>query len=313
MRFLALAIFGFGSIFADYLDIAKPAKGPWFTGPLLTPSAYTIPKGHFGFQPYLLVDNIPSVFNEHWHSVRLPKTDSSISFRFLAKFGLSSFMDLTIAPSFFYNYVGEESSWRFGDLYTEIAFQLAAQSTLKGFSAKFAIGEIFPTGVYQHLNPSLLGTDASGDGSFTTTLKLVLSKRWNPYSIHYLQATISTACWLSSKVDVYGLNSYGGGASTAGRVLPGFYFPFLLGFEYNLTQNWVLALDVANSIKLKTRFKGYTEHPVGLGFAYALSLAPAIEYNFSDDIGLIGGVWFSCKGLRRPDHFNYVISLNWYH
>ncbi len=313
MRYLALAIVCITSACADYLDITPAIKGPWFTGPLLTPSAYTIPEGHFNIQPYIFVDNIPSVFNEHWHSVRLKKTFSDINLQVVGKFGLSSFMDLTIIPSFFYNYVGDESSWRFGDLFIGTSFQLFAQSTLKGFTAKVGIAEVFPTGVYEHLNPKLLGTDASGDGTFSTIFKFVLSKRWNPYSIHYLQASMSTSWWLSSKVEVHGLNSYGGGEKTIGRVLPGAFFPLLLGFEYNLTQNWVLALDIANTIKLKTKFKGYTEYPVGLGFAYSLTVAPAIEYNFSDAVGLIGGVWVSLKGRNARNHLNYVLSLNWYH
>lgn len=313
LRLLWLTCLSGVALCADYIDVHPAALGPWFTGPLLTPSAYTIPNGHYNIQPYLNVDNSFGVFNRHWHTVRFPETVSNINFQCFFQMGITPFMDFTITPTFFYNYVGdEESSWRFGDLYAEVGFQLIRQIGNKGFSAKFAFGELFPTGVYQHLNPNKLGTDSSGGGTFATTFKLVFSRRWNTYSFHYLAVRMSMASILSPQLAVHGLNSYGGDRTTRGRVFPGTTFPLLFGFEYNLTQNWVLALDIANALVLKTKFKGETILPVGSDWGYSLSFAPAIEYNYSAQVGLIAGVWFSAVGKNSSDFINYLISLNWY-
>ena len=46
----------------------------------------------------------------------------------------------------------------------------------------------------------------------------------------------------------------------------------------------------------KTRFKGKTLVPNTAPPAAQFSLAPAIEYNWSSDIGIIFGPWFTIAG-----------------
>jgi hypothetical protein len=303
-------------LLADYIDVHPPQKDPWFTGPLLTPSAYTIPFGHYNIEPYLFVNNNFGIYNSHWNAKSLPVTDSNINLQLQVKMGLNSFMDFTIMPSFFYNYIEDASSFRFGDLYTEVSFQLSAQGgkhNVHGLTTKIFIGELFPTGSYQHLKLDKLRTDIAGGGSFVTTLGFVLSKRWNLYSIHFLQFQLNGNCSLYSQVPVHGLNFYGGDKKTSGTVFPGTSFPLLCSFEYNLTQNWVLALDIVNNLTLKTKFKGKTTIPLGVNHTkYNLSFAPAIEYNYNANVGLIAGVWFSAKGRYSFDFINYTVALNCY-
>ena len=312
-RFFFTFILSSSLLVADYINFYPAAEGPWFTGTLITPSAYSIPFGHYNLEPYLSVNNTFGLFNKHWHEKTLPETVSNINLQFWAQMGVNSFMDFTIVPSFYYNYVGEEeSSWRFGDLFAQLGFQLSKQQGAKGFAARFTIGELFPTGTYQHLDIRKLGTDASGGGSFVTFFQFIFAKRWNTYTFHYLAARMSAGCSLYSQVCVHGLNSYGGDKTTKGRVFPGTSFPLLFGFEYNMTQNWVLALDIINQTSLKTRFKGSTTFPVGWRWQYNLSFAPAIEYNYSQNVGLIAGVWFAPVGRVSQKFINYVMALNWY-
>jgi hypothetical protein len=316
--FKSLYLFSFlySSLFADYIDVHPPQKDPWFTGPLLTPSAYTIPKGHYNIEPYLFVNNNFSFYNSDWRAKRLPATASTINLQIQFRMGLNSFMDFTLTPSFFYNYIEDASSFRFGDLYTELSFQLTAQGGTQnqnGFSSKVYLGELFPLGAYQHLKLDKLRTDIAGGGSFVTTFGFVFSKRWNVYSYHFLQFQLNGNYSLFSQVPVHGLNFYGGDRKTSGTVFPGSSFPFLCSFEYNLTQNLGLALDIVNNIALKTKFKGKTTIPVGIPHTkYNLSLAPAIEYNYSENVGLIAGVWFSAIGRYTFSFTNYTIALNWY-
>ena len=313
MRHLGLLLcFSTSCLFSEYLNIKPTQSGPWFTGPLITPSAYTIPLGHYNFEPYLFVNNAFGLYNNHWNVKKFKETVSNINLQFWAQMGVASFMDFTLVPSFFYNYVGDESSWRFGDMFAQVTFQLTTQTGLKGFASKFAIGEIFPLGEYQHLEKGKLLTDSSGGGSFGTSFGFVFSKRWHTYSFHYFAARMSTSAILHSQVKVHGLNSYGGGHGTSGRVFPGTSFPLLFGFEYNLTQNWALALDVISTYISQTKFKGVSTKSVGWGPSYTLSFAPAIEYNFSANIGLVGGVWLTAIGRNSPQHINYVMALNWY-
>ena len=90
-------------------------------------------------------------------------------------------------------------------------------------------------------------------------------------------------------------------------------FAALLGLELTLAKHWALALDIASTHTLKTRFKGVTKDAVGnhkLG--YSLSLAPAIEYNFNGNIGIIAGVWLTAFGDNTPDFINGVVAINIY-
>jgi len=42
------------------------------------------------------------------------------------------------------------------------------------------------------------------------------------------------------------------------------------------------------------------------------ALAPALEYNFSGNVGLIGGVWFPLSGKNTSHYMTYVLALNTY-
>jgi hypothetical protein len=92
-----------------------------------------------------------------------------------------------------------------------------------------------------------------------------------------------------------------------------------VGLEYSLTRNWVLATDVLNTYTNKTWFKGRpgvtaSGEPAGIGMhsSNRISLAPAIEYNFSDLFGIIAGCWFTVAGRNSGDFVSGVIAFNWY-
>lgn len=295
-------------------DPKKEHIGPWFTGPLLAPSANTVPLGHYNFEPYLFVNNNIGYFSNHWHLHKAYEPNANINFQFVGQMGLTPWMDLTIVPQFFYNYEGEKSSWRFGDLYMGFGFQLLKEEPHNWFpSIKFGFSEVFPTGLYQNLRADKLGTDASGGGTFGTTFKFVFSRLWNVYGNHYLAGRLSTAYIVFSQVSVNGINAYGGDATTKGRVVPGSAFPMILGLEYSLTQHWALALDVASTYTMGTHFKGRTIAKVGhRDWSYSLSFAPAIEFNYNANVGLIAGVWLTGFGANTTDFINGVIALNWY-
>jgi hypothetical protein len=312
MRYFFLTLLFITKAFAEFINIEDGAEGPWFTGTLLTASPFTIPEGHLNFSPYLGVTHPYGQANTNSDFPDIIDRVSSVNLVFFGQTGLTNFMDFMFAPSFSYNYYEDESSWLFGDLYSELAIQLTRQVGNKGYTAKIALGEMFPTGVYQNLDPSKYGTDFSGSGSFSTFFKFCIGKRWHIYDIHYLAFRMAASAILNTQVKVMGYNSYGGDETTKGRVFPGPIFPLFFGFEYSLTQNWVLALDIANEYSFPVRFKGKTKRSVGIGPTYSLSFAPAIEYNFSQNVGLIAGIWVAAYQHNLPYYINYVASLTWY-
>ena len=314
------------TLFADEeIETSTPANnetieqeveaGPWFTGPLLTASGHTIPEGHFNIEPYLFYDNIMGVYDNHWNLHRVDHIPSNLNFQALIQIGLLNNLDLSITPQCFYNFSSDGSShWGFGDLSMKLGIQLRDDDPKRWFpSIKLTLGETFPTGKYQFLDENGNGTDATGGGSFGPSFGFVSARQIHFKDVHYLSLRGQFQGTVFSGVDVHGKNAFGGDPTTNGRVLPGAVFIFLGGAEYSVTRNFALACDFANVWSLKTNFKGTTTVPVGSDYSsYQLSFAPALEWNFNANIGIIGGVWFTAIGVNSASFVNGVIALNWF-
>lgn len=115
-------------------------------------------------------------------------------------------------------------------------------------------------------------------------------------------------------MNVRGGNAYGGGFGTDGRVHPGATVNVVVAAEYTLTRHWVLAFDVGYFHVGATRFSGTTgvdatgaQAVTGKGAGDLLSLAPAVEYNFTEQLGVIVGPWFSVAA-RHMSHFVGMVA-----
>ncbi|HEX2583220.1 MAG TPA: transporter, partial [Chlamydiales bacterium] len=124
--------------------------------------------------------------------------------------------------------------------------------------------------------------------------------------------TVSAQYAISSLVYVRGANAYGGDSSTNGLVRPGNAVQLIVSFEYTLTQNWALALDTYYQHLNRSTFSGNSDgKKVGAPSSEQFSLAPAIEYNFSKKLGIIGGVWFSVASRNTPQFISGVLNLTY--
>ena len=48
---------------------------------------------------------------------------------------------------------------------------------------------------------------------------------------------------------------------------------------------------------------------VGRGYGNLLTIAPAVEYNFNEHVGVIAGPWFSLRGRNVSEFFGVVAAL----
>ena len=85
------------------------------------------------------------------------------------------------------------------------------------------------------------------------------------------------------------------------------------GAEYTATKNWALALDLNAVCAAKNRFKGKSTSKVGGPSSIQLSLAPAIEYNWSSQLGVIAGSWFTIAGRNSTRFTSVVGAFNYYY
>lgn len=294
-------------------------EGPWFTGPLLAPSAHVVPPGYFNLEPYLFVTDTYGTFDSDWHGHSTPNTlqvNPLISFQI----GLCNNIDLQTAPQMFYTRKEGKASTQFGDFPVGFDFQILKDRLGEWWPAiKIAVRETFPTGKYQKLNPNKNGTDGVGSGAYTTGFGLVFSRLFHLGGVHFLNSRLSFGYNIPSNVHVKGFNSYGGGHETRGTVRPGHTFSTIIGLEFTLALHWAFALDIANVYGNKTSFSGRrgttstgSTASVGGPSFDQVSLAPAIEYNFNESMGIIAGAWFTVAGRNTTQFASGIIAFNWF-
>lgn len=292
---------------------------PWFTGPLLAPSAHNIAPGLCNVQPYLFITDQYGQFDSSWryHSVH---NSLQVNPLVIIQTGITKFLDITGTFQLFYNQKEGQYSWEYGDTQLGLGLQLLLNYPRWYVpDMRLTITESFPTGNYQKLNIQKQGTDASGSGSFETIFSLNMQKtlhdvklfsafHLNPFSIR-----LSFAYAIPAPTDVKGSNTYGGGPGTRGRVKPGNIFTFIGSIEYSLTQQWVLASDFEFVDAQASTFSGTlgAGNSMGVGSSSQISMAPAIEYNVNENFGWIGGVWFSLWGRNSSDFVSGLISFTY--
>lgn len=292
---------------------------PWFTGPLLAPSAHTLPPGHGDVEPYLFFTTVTGVYNEHWNVESIPNF-YQLNLIVPAWIGLTSFLDFTFAPQVFYSFSQGERSTQFGDVPFGFDIQLLNDQEKTWWPAiKLGLQVIAPTGKYKNLNPKDLGTDGVGIGSWTPKINLTFGRLFLLSNNHFLAPRLALTYLIGTPVHVSNYNSYGGTLGTLGKIYPGNDFSVDFGCEYNLTQRWVVALDIFYDYQNKTKFSG-NPGEIAPGIPAVLkspsseqfSLAPALEYNWSSNVGMIGGVWFTIAGRNASQFVSGVLALNIY-
>ena len=184
---------------------------------------------------------------------------------------------------------------------------------------RITLGHIFPTGNYKNLKGDRYGTDAMGLGSHQSILGLNFQRIDFITAKHALRSRLNLSGQYARKVHVEGLNSYGGGFGTKGVVNPGSLFQADLAFEYQLTQNWVPVFEINYTTRQRSTFSGTPGNSalggvarVGNGESNTLSLAPALEYNFNANIGVIAGVWFPITGRNANNYLSGIVAVNYY-
>ena len=291
---------------------------PWYTGPLVTPSASMMPPGEGMLQPYLFVNDDYAAFDEDRQSVTIPNK-VNVNPLVVLQLGITDTMDIQLIPQADASWQSGATGGGLGDTIVVLGFPICPE-TIHVPELKFTLAEIFPTGRYQRLNTDGLALGASGSGSWQTQIGLTGSKLTFWSTPHPFKVRAFLGYKFAVPVTVHGFNAYGGGYGTYGKVHPGGAFSADLGLELSLTQSWVLATDVVYVCQSSTSFSGKagvtskggdTPASVGYGYNDQLSLAPALEYNWGPNLGIIGGVQFSVYGRNSSNFVSGQLSVCW--
>lgn len=293
---------------ADF-ETAEKMFIPWYTGPLITGSANNVPARKINVQFYLYNTVQYAQYNNHWKSKNVPNV-YTINPLLLFQRGINNWLDFTFIGQWFGKWRKNQYSSHFGDSTINFGFQLLKQTQTRP-SVRFVLGETFPTGNYRHLSPQKGGIDATGAGAYQTSVGLNLAKIFWKIKLHPINTRLSTSfVFPDAKVKVRGINAYGGGPGTRGKVSVGQSINIDFGIEVSLTQKWVFASDIAYTHSFKSTFSGRPGASTANGAPSSdqLSLAPAIEYNVSSNGGFIGGIWFTIAGRNSSNFVSLILS-----
>ncbi len=306
-------------LFAKKGDFSSPSDfSPWFTGPLITPSPRVVPLGHQNWEPTFYWNSIDGRFNEHWHKeqrIPLHQLLSQVSM----KFGLFNRVDLNFVPNILSLHCEGRERLLVGDLPASLGIQILESSGWYP-AIKLRIGANIPLGKYDSGKSDRYGTNFSGIGSWDPNVGLILGRLFHCGEAHYLSWRMWVNYSIPNTVSVDGLSVYGGEAPTSslpgtkGKVHIGERWTFAQSVEFNITQNWATAIDFVYRYANRNRFSG--ESPPGTAPSAPSSerfdITPAIEYNFSSSVGIIGGYSLTFAGRNANVLSSWIIAINIY-
>ena len=284
----------------------------WSTGPLIIPPNDIIDFGHFNYEPYLYWTQFKDTYDAHWKSVSSPLF-TSVIFQPLIRAGIFPRGELDIYPTVTYNNTEHVHDWVWGDMPFSLNIQVLEDDPDHWYHPLTWVGllAVAPWGKYEKLKPSKLGTDIGGTGSWLPGVSLSLYHEFYIYGPHYLSVQSYFSFQYGSPVHVKGLNFYGGDEDTRGKVFPGDITQAIVSFQYSLSHRWVLALDNVYTHTNKTRFKGDTspDAPMTSPSSETFSMAPALEYLWNENFGIVGGAWFTVAGRNTDQFVSGVIAI----
>jgi hypothetical protein len=288
--------------------VREPLTQAWWTGPMLAVSAATLPPGHVLIEPY-------------FYDVTTARSNGFGS-RAYVLYGLADRLTVGVLPIVGYNKVigGPSSSGvGLGDLTLLAQYGLTKFHEGSWFPAIGVMAQqTFPIGKFDRLGRL---SDGFGGGAYTTTLALnSQTYAWLPNGrILRLRLDVSQA--LSSRANVEDVSVYGTTAGFRGHAQPGSSFFSDLAAEYSVSQRWVLALDVTYGHTANGRVAGHNvlgsrdgQNPSSIllnsGASDAFGAAPAIEYNWTPNLGALLGVRIIAAGHNTSASITPAVAIN---
>ena len=268
-----------------------------WTGPLLASNAEALPRGHFYTEPYFF-----DVISGGDHN------PGSSGFY---QYGLADNWTVGVQPFFSFGTHRFNRGAAIGD------FKLLSQVRLSHFTAEHRVPSvalvtnlILPTGKHDHLSALKSG---HGSGAFAPELGINVQQYFLLQNGRLLRGRINILKDFPLRTEVTGRSVYGTDAGFHGHARPGSKTSVILGAEYSLTKEWVLAFDVERDQWGKTKVNGRegSGAPVRSTSArsWNIGFAPAVEYNWSDRAGVIVGVWVVPNGHNTQASVTPAVAI----
>ena len=295
-------------------DIPNAAPNQWFTGSLEAPSPALPKAGMLAIEPYAVLQLNTGAYAENGHHVSASDNTSTVETLLVIKYGITDRLTVEALPSLSrsWNSQTHSSGAGVGDLPIELEYRLTDGNYHNGApSLTFDLGITLPTGEYNRLSRSLNGV---GQGSYLLKQGVVMQSLFDTPGNHPVRIRVYASIYEPlSHPAINDLSVYGTSQGFTGEVHPGISGQMGIGAGWALDRNWVFALDLVQNLARGYRLIGVD----GAGNAFATTgpnlsstaLAPAIEYNWSANAGLIAGVEFTAAGHNTASYIAPQIAV----
>jgi len=301
--------------------VRQSLNDAWWTGPMLAPSAATLPRGHFLIEPYLYDVTVKGFYDSSGSRHRAPHANDFGSLTYM-NYGLRDKFTVGLIPIFGYNQVSSgpnSAGIRLGDLTLQAEYGLTKFREGRRLpTTAIAIQETLPTGQFDRLADR--ASDGLGTGAYQTTLAFYSQTYFWMRNGRILRMRFNVAPAFSSNVNVKDASVYGTANGFRGRAKPGSSLFLDAAWEYSLTRQWVVALDVTYRHQANTSVSGSsvvtapsTVIRLNSGTSDALGLAPAIEYNWNRQLGALLGVRLIPAGRNVSATITPAVAINFVH
>lgn len=301
--------------------VRQPLEDAWWTGPMLAPSAATLPRGHFLIEPYVYDVTVQGRY-DHDGARRSAIHSNGFGSLTYMLYGLADRVTVGLIPTAGYNMVSggpSSSGVGLGDV------SLHAQYRLTQFhegswipSTSVVVEETFPTGKYDRLGNR--ASDGLGSGAYTTTLALYSQTYSWLSNGRILRMRFNLSQAFSNTVKVTDVSVYGTRAGFRGNANLGSSSFIDASGEYSLTRRWVLALDVLYRHSGNTRVTGYNildptppNNQLDSAASDAFGFAPAIEYSWKRNLGVLLGTRVIAAGRNTAATITPALAINFVH
>ncbi len=293
---------------------AQSRDDAWWTGPMLAPSAASLPQGHLLLEPYVF-DIVTTGALDSSGAHHAAPADQELGSLTYMLYGLTDRITIGMIPRFFYALPAgapDSSHPAVGDFSLQAGYALTQYHDGSALPAlALVIDETLPTGRYEHLsNPS----DGFGGGVYATAFALYSQDYfWMPNG-RILRARLDLTYTRSASAPLQGQSVYGTPFGFQGEVHPGDGYTVDAAAEYSVTRSWVLALDVIYQYNANTRVRGAlaegTPYASDSQSGYSLGFAPALEYNWSARAGMLLGVRVIGLGRNAATTVTPALAVN---
>ena len=282
----------------------------WSPGPMITPSANTLPRKTWLYEPYVINERTSATHTNELGSL------------WYVFYGLTDKDEFGPILYFPYKLVRDQPSSPgvgMGDLILKYMHRLTqehkgGECSSRGLTLSPEVEVTIPTGSYDQLR-RLSG--ARGAGAYTTALSLFsLRDVWLPNG-RILRLRVNLSWAVSSSVSVKGVSVYDPEEGFRGKAKPGSSRYGKGSLEYSLSRRSVLTFDSTCTYNGNTRVTGRnilapasTIRSTNLGHSVALALAPAFGYSWANNLGVLVGVRIIPAGHNTAASITPVVAIN---